>query len=203
MSTRSAARNNAELCDLVCRSHGITGTSATDAWTSRRRTPPLYPDAVTLEPGVSAVELLARIDSGPGCSVKDSFADLDLGAHGFEILFSAEWIRRSPQPPAEVAGSIRWASDSDHDGLVRLDGYAGTRVVAGARLNRSADVVGVSNVAGTGATLDDIWPGLLGAINTRFPELPIVGYESGDALDAALRHAFTPIGPLRVWIKPG
>ena len=45
----AAARNNAELCDLVSRAHGIDGAFASDAWTSPRRTPPFYPDAVTLE----------------------------------------------------------------------------------------------------------------------------------------------------------
>jgi hypothetical protein len=57
-----AARNNAELCDAVARSHGVVGVFATDAWTASARTPPRYPDAVTLRPGVDAVSLLARID---------------------------------------------------------------------------------------------------------------------------------------------
>jgi hypothetical protein len=176
---------------------------------------------VTLEPGVAATELLARIDRGPGCSIKDSFADLDLHEAGFEILFSAEWIHR----PAGVAPSIgrsapdsraerptdnlvRWRAGPDRDGIdgiVMLDGDAGNEVVAGAWLNLSTDVVGVSNVValGIGTTLDDIWAGLLTTIDERFPGLPIVGYESGAELDAALRHGFTPIGPLRVWLKPG
>jgi hypothetical protein len=200
---RAAARNNAELCDFVCRNHGIVGTFASDAWTSVQRTPPLYPDAVTLEPGVPASEVLGRIDTGPGCSVKDSFADLDLDTDGFEVLFTAEWIWRSPQPPTTVDKcEIRWTPAAVTADVVKLEGHAGGRLLASALLNRSATVVGVSNVVGTEATLDDIWPGLLGAIADAFPGLPIVGYESGDALDAVLRHGFTPVGPLRVWIKP-
>jgi hypothetical protein len=200
---RAAARNNAELCDFVCRSHGVVGTFASDAWTSALRTPPLYPDAVTLEPRVPASEVLARIDTGPGCSIKDSFADLDLHADGFEVLFTADWIWRSPKPPTAAAPSeIRWTSTDLEADVVRLEGHAGSRLVSGALLNRSATVVGVSNIVDTETTLDDIWPGLLGAVTDAFPGLPIVGYESGEALDAALHHGFAPVGPLRVWIKP-
>jgi hypothetical protein len=222
-----AARNNAELCDLVCITHGVTGAFATDAWTSSRRTPPRYPDAVTLEPGVSASSLLARIDRSPGCSVKDSFADLDLAEHGFEVLFSAEWICRPAPRAAESIGwapiaddaaladwAAAWADDDDapagffrpallqRDDVVLLGWYHDGTLVAGAMLNRSATVVGVSNVFATSRAPDDIWTGLLAAIPPRFPELPIVGYESGDALDVAREHGFTSLGPLRVWIKP-
>ncbi|GAB3936384.1 hypothetical protein GCM10027614_12800 [Micromonospora vulcania] len=58
-----------------------------------------YPDAVTLRPGVDVAALLRRIDAGPGASVKDSFADLDLADHGFRVLFDAEWIYRAPTDP--------------------------------------------------------------------------------------------------------
>ncbi|WP_431897298.1 hypothetical protein [Micromonospora haikouensis] len=96
-----AARDNADWCDLVGRAHGLAGARDTDAWSVPRRSPPWYPDAVTLRPGVDAARLLARIDAGPGASVKDSFADLDLAPHGFRVLFAAEWIHRPPAgPPA-------------------------------------------------------------------------------------------------------
>src|SRR4051812_21552215 len=44
----TAATNNAEWCDLVCRSHGAQTLFDDDAWTSETRTPAYYPDAVTL-----------------------------------------------------------------------------------------------------------------------------------------------------------
>jgi hypothetical protein len=28
----------------------------------------------------------------------------------------------------------------------------------------------------------------------------VVGYEQGDALAAAVRHGFEPVGPLRIWM---
>lgn len=230
MLIHDAARNNAELCDIVCRTHGVTGVFASDAWTSTRRTPPLYPDAVTLEPGVVATDLLVRVDTGPGCSVKDSFADLDLRADGFEVLFSAEWIHRPAQPTApdpaatvdwapivDDAGLGRWsaagAQDGDppdlfrpalvrHPDIVMLGGYVDDNLVAGALLNRSATVVGLSNVFPDPRTLADAWTGLLATIGEQFPGLPIVGYESEDSIDAARDHGFTSLGPLRIWIKP-
>ncbi|WP_312026902.1 hypothetical protein [Streptomyces sp. WAC 06725] len=126
---RAAARNNAEWCAAVCRAHGVNGEFGDDAWTSSRRTPPLYPDAVTLtdrlapptstepESGRSGTVrpgslspltgLLSRIDTvSPGCSVKDSFACLDLTPAGFEVLFEAQWIHRpAPAPTAQAPAS--------------------------------------------------------------------------------------------------
>ncbi|MEU6962461.1 hypothetical protein [Streptomyces chrestomyceticus] len=107
---RAAARNNAEWCDAVCRAHGLRGDFGDDAWASPRRTPPLYPDAVTLTERLgtsagagAAADLLARIDTAsPGCSVKDSFACLDLAPAGFEVLFEAQWIHRPAQAPTSV-----------------------------------------------------------------------------------------------------
>jgi hypothetical protein len=94
-----AARNNAEWCDIVCRSHGATTRFDADAWTSSRRTPPYYPDAVTLIPEPSVPDLLSRIDGSAGCSIKDSFAALDLSEHGFRLLFEAQWMVRTEPPP--------------------------------------------------------------------------------------------------------
>lgn len=62
-------------------------------------------------------------------------------------------------------------------------------------------MVGLSNLfAADEADTDTAWAGALNAIAARWPELPVVGYESGDDLDAAVRAGFTPIGPLRVWL---
>lgn len=86
----AAARENAEWCELPERADGF--------WFSRERTPPYYPDAVTLRPGVDVSEILAAIDTSPGCSIKDSFDDLE--APGFRRLFRAHWLvgRRESLP---------------------------------------------------------------------------------------------------------
>ncbi|MFE3655791.1 hypothetical protein [Streptomyces sp. NPDC059165] len=99
-----SARNNAEWCHAMCRAHGIPTAFQERAWTSERRTPPLYPDAVTLAPDATAHDVLSEIDrEAPGCSVKDSFGQLDLAADGFEVLFEARWIHRPASLVAPVA----------------------------------------------------------------------------------------------------
>lgn len=105
-----SARNNAEWCDVMCRAHGRPGVFGERAWTSERRTPPLYPDAVTLTPDATAGEVLDRIDrTTPGCTVKDSFGRLDLSAAGFDVLFEARWIHRPAVLAAPVApAGVTW-----------------------------------------------------------------------------------------------
>ena len=76
----AASRNNADGCHAFSRTHGIAGRFRADFWSSPVRTPPYYPDAVTLRPNIAVEHLLAGIDAGEGCSVKDRFACLDLGA---------------------------------------------------------------------------------------------------------------------------
>jgi hypothetical protein len=94
-----AARNNAEWCDLVCRGHGVTTQLDARLWVARHRSPPRYPDAVTLLPDVTVDEVLSRIDTRDGCSVKDSFAALDLRPAGFRVLFEMSGSPPPPDPP--------------------------------------------------------------------------------------------------------
>jgi hypothetical protein len=85
--------------------------------------------------------------------------------------------------------------------VVVLRGDLEGAIVAGAILNRSESLVGVSNLfAGTGDPVD-VWRGCVNEVAVRFPGLEIVGYESGASLDVALRAGFASIGPLRVWVK--
>lgn len=231
----AAARNNAEWCDAVCRAHGLPGEFGAGAWSSARRTPPLYPDAVTLTADAEARDVVFRIDvATPGCSVKDSFALLDLEPWGFEVLFEAQWIHR-PAGGAPEGGSTAvrweplggaaslpawetaWSGGDEPTGLFRpelladgedttfLAGYSSAgRIVAGAIASRSDAVLGISNLFAT----DDApggeeaaWAGCLTEAARLWPGLPVVGYESGESLEAAVRQGFAPAGPLRVWLR--
>ncbi|WP_344947824.1 hypothetical protein [Sphaerisporangium flaviroseum] len=232
---RAAARNNAEWCDEMCRAHGIQGTFAESFWSSPRRTPVLYPDAVTLTPAASPDDVLAAIDhASPEPSVKDSFDRLDLRDAGFHVLFEAQWILRPPGPGrsldelrAITGDPITWGpitTEADlrdwdrnchtgYDGVLfpaglltdpavtvlagRIDGD----IVCGSVLNTSGEVVGVSNIFASGCDEYAPWEGTVAMASTLFPDRPMVGYERPDDLAASLHQGFTPIGPLRIWLR--
>ncbi|WP_206787877.1 hypothetical protein [Amycolatopsis sp. MtRt-6] len=183
---RAAAAENAAWCALV--SGG--GNWGSRAWTSRFRTPEYYPDAVTLDPAATAADVLPYVDLSAGCSVKDSFATLDLP--GFAVLFEATWLACGPGVPQPG-----WRRVTGHafpvDARVAVLSRGENLVVA----HRGDDVVGLSNFAGP----DDGWPGAVAAVAAAFPGLPVVGYEHGEALRVALGHGAEPLGPLRVWVS--
>lgn len=176
---------NAQWCDLVC--PGVFGARA---WTSLARPPQYYPDAVTLTPDATAADVLPYVDGSPGCSVKDSFATLDLP--GFSVLFEATWIACGPGVPAPG-----WRRVDDHrfplDDSVAVLSDGPAEVVA----HRGDGVVGLSNFSGPARA----WPGAVAAVSAAFPGLPVAGYEHGDALEVALDHGATALGPLRVWVR--
>jgi hypothetical protein len=226
-----AARNNSEWCDVVCRAHGLPGVFDVEAWTNQRRTPPYYPDAVTLQRTPNVDRVLSRVDATSGCTIKDSFASVDLSARDFRVLFDAEWIFRPTQSPGDRRTSgTQWTRIADPDALIAwetawseagipvglfapailaddsvaiLGKYADDGIVAGVILNLANGVVGVSNAFASAGAGDVLWSECLDAVEAYFPSLPIVGYESGRALAAAHRHGFTSAGPLRVWINDG
>lgn len=214
---RAAARNNAEWCDLFCRTHGVEGRFAEGRWHSPVRTPPYYPDAVTLVPETTAGQALAGIDAGAGCSVKDSFAVLDLEPHGFRPLFRGEWlVAEPPRPEARwvvVAGALNewsaaWGDEDffrpallDLDDVAVLAAYEDDRIVAGAVANRSASVIGLSNVFHTGGDLASAWREAAATAAAIWPGLPAVAYDAGTSLEAAREAGFSSIGRLAVWIS--
>jgi hypothetical protein len=200
-----------------------------DAHRPERRTPPYDPDAVTLVANPRIPNLLSQLDNSAGCTIKDSYASLDLSEHGFRVLFDAQWIVRPPvlQSPAPSAGpqwevvldapslaawGEAWRGDNgpanlfrlellDHPSVVVLAARSLGRVVAGAIVNRSASVVGISNLfAGSGIT-STTWSRCIALVASLFPASTFVGYESGAELAAALLNDFEQVGPLRVWIR--
>jgi hypothetical protein len=224
---RAAARNNAAWCHAFSRTHGIAGRFQAAFWSSPVRTPAYYPDAVTLRSNFAVESLLFGIDADEGCSVKDSFARLDLGAAGFRPLFRAEWVARQPAEGRRAAGrgwsaltteaqlrewEASWGEVPGGSGFFRpallkdetiavLARYDGDRVAAGAIANRSANVIGLSNVFDTAGELDSAWAAGAAAAAMLWGDLPTVGYDAGDALHAAHDAGFESIGELVVWIN--
>jgi hypothetical protein len=49
--------------------------------------------------------------------------------------------------------------------------------------------------------LDQLWNDLGAFSAQEFPSCPMVGYERGDALNAAVAMGFKVLAPLRVWLQ--
>ncbi|HTI24124.1 MAG TPA: hypothetical protein VL652_24205 [Kutzneria sp.] len=222
----AAARNNAEWCALVCRSHGIPSSFGATVWRSAGRTPPYYPDVVTLRPDAALQDFLPGVGLR-GYSIKDSFADLDLAVHGFVELFAAQWIYR-PAGLRAPATSLRtqrvcagelgawqaaWHGGDDApdvfrpallgDSSVLVLGFRrGEELVGGVVLNRSVGVVGLSNLfAVDSRDVGEVWSSAIVAAGGYCPGLPVVGYEQREDVVEALASGFGVVGPLRVWVR--
>ncbi|MCT9935342.1 hypothetical protein N5079_34580 [Planotetraspora sp. A-T 1434] len=85
--------------------------------------------------------------------------------------------------------------------VVILAGRIDGDVVCGSVLNTGDQVVGVSNVFASGCDMDTAWAGTVANAAALFPGRPMVGYERSEDLRLARRHGFTPVGPLRVWLR--
>lgn len=228
----AAISNNAQWCDAVCRTHGVRGEFDGKAWASSYRTPRLYPDAVTLSAHVDPTMLLSRVDASAGCSIKDSYCDLDLRAFGFVELFTARWLSfEHSQPPDDAwseddsdwarittsADFVEWErgwrgtdgpSDVlrsrllEDDRVVVLGEWRSDTVVSGVVLFETDGVVGVTNLFGPVGGEAETWRNALRATYSMFPGHRVVGYEAGDSLVFALAAGATDLGPLRVWVRP-
>jgi hypothetical protein len=174
---------------------------------------------------------LSRIDTSVGCSIKDSFASLDLKPYGFRVLFDAQWITRTgnrsrhPEGANQCWGLVRdrddlaaweqaWRMDDgptdifraellDNDSVTILAARNADRIVAGAILNRNSMVVGISNFFTDSDVDSPSWSGCLTFAERLFPAARFVGYESDDGLATARSNGFDTAGPLRVWILEG
>jgi hypothetical protein len=203
---REAVRENASWCALVCDRHGTASTDDGRVWWSDGPPPPFHPDAMTLVPGTTADEVLARVGGRHPAGVKDSYAEIDLAATGFEVLFEASWIgldgpagaSRATVRPSQGAPAV--------PDVVVLDVLVGGAVVGRGTGHRNGGVVGLSNVevddADDAGLLGEVFAALVAGLRDRFGALPVVGYEHGTALDAAAAQGFTTLGPLRVWARP-
>jgi hypothetical protein len=204
--------------DDLCALHGTASVLADGLWSALGPPPPLHSAAVTVEQDVTAQRVLDRLADGPRGGVKDSFSTVDLGDAGWELLFEAMWLHLpAPDvPPAvppgwqevrDATGLQQWTSGHDTAEVLLpsllqsahfrvLAKVEGERIVAGAVARLGSGVVDLSNVHGDG--LD--WSELIDTVARTFPGRPLVGYEQGDDLAAALASGFAAVGPLRVWV---
>ena len=184
-------------------------------------------DALLHELADAIARVRATVDQ---LSIKDSFADVDLSPHGCRVLFDARWIARphTLAAPASSIPGVEWSIVRDAAGLgawkiawdreimkvdpifgpdlLRNDGVAFIAahrdgvIVAGAIANKTAGAVGLSNVFVRDSDPGNAWAGCVAQAMAWSPGMPIVGYQSGAQLAAALDLGFEPLGPLRIWI---
>jgi hypothetical protein len=233
----AAARNNAAWCDALARLHGAAGEFAAAAWINRRPAPRLYPNLVTLDgPHAArahraALNRLIQAPPAPGWAAKDSFAALDLGRLGFDLLFEAHWIHRPAGAVGETLGTLgagrvtsaallaaweqAWGT-GEADANARLFPPALLKepdhaviaarrdgaIIGGCIASRSEDVLGISNLFAPAADDGAVRGACLDAAARLAPTVPLVGYEHGDSLARMTELGFRAIGTLRVWQAP-
>lgn len=207
--------NNARWCDAVCRAHGNPGRFLLHSWVNAQPVPRFYPNVVTLQPGKvvlaeqrETIDILLKSNLPGRWSVKDSFRTLDLSREGFEVLLEARWIR-NVMPLADPSSDIVWQRETtgaaglpfDDPDFAMFTGRRGFRVVAGGMFYRAEGVVGLSNVVADAADARTVWRALALLAAQTFPRLPLVGYESGDELNAPRDAGFEVGDKLRIWVK--
>ena len=201
--------------------HGIHTRLEDGVWSSVGPPPPLHSAVVAVEPWVSVEQIERALEGRDSWGYKDSFATL-APSRPAELLFAATWIHREPAPVSDGRRRSRWRRLREPEELARWNAGHDTAEVllpgllerghfavlartdngeteAGAVARLGSGAVDLSNVhAREGATVD--WAELADVVGRLFPGRPIVGYEGGDDLEAALAGGFEPIGDLRVWV---
>ena len=86
-------------------------------------------------------------------------------------------------------------------GVHLLAGSRGDEIIAVAAAHLTGEVVGLSNVFSARLAAAELYPEVVAWTSRRFPERPLVGYEHGEDLRAALTAGFRAIGGLRVWAR--
>ncbi|OXM82863.1 hypothetical protein [Paenibacillus rigui] len=215
-----AVFNNIAWCGIVCRLHGLTPISGEGIWGLCSKAPEYYPDIITFRRQVTSDEVNDFIGNREVFGIKDSFANLDMLPFGFRVLFDAKWIYHPPV--VDLDDHLRgWIVVSTAEAFAQWTFASGLQKVlqpalleekdvkifmyeihgekSGFVANLSDHVVGISNVFSNENKM--IWPDIVRIVSAYFPGVPMVGYEKGEALAAALQSGWTTLGPLRVWIK--
>lgn len=199
--------------------HGIGSRLERGLWSSLAPAPPLHSDAAVVEPGVRAEQIAERLADRPRAAVKDSFSAIDLSSAGMSVLFAATWIHRRPADAGHTAwrqvrtvdGLAGWNAGWDTAGVLLpglleraqftvLERVEDGDVTGGAVARLGSGAVEVSNIHGLGGHAID-WLELATAVAAHFPGRPIVGFEHGADLEAALVGGFQPVGELRIWAR--
>lgn len=200
--------------------HGKAFAQRDDIWVSLVEPPPFHSSAMTLRPSLDPGVVAAVAARPHDHSVSDTFADVALDQHGYQVFFEATWVHASKRggritrPPGwtvvdSVAALDAWSIAHDYVGVLPagvlslpevdiLARYDDGQMSAGAVVHATDSTVGLSNVwALTDDELD--WAEVLAATWSLHPDADLVGYERGRDLTSALGAGFTGVGTHRVW----
>lgn len=217
----AAVGNNAAWCDLVCAALGIPGTFTTELYVNRNEVPRFYPNIITMSESAEESDVVSAIGDREHRSVKDSFGRLDLTTIGMTRLFEAKWLFAPTNPPkegvecrvvdgdaalhewltargaegADVLGAA-WSKRAD---LAFVSLVEGATVVGSGVLSQARGVVGLSNVVCCDGDPGRCWSSIAGASQSVFPDVAVVGYETGEDLSVAVSVGYKVLGPLTVW----
>ena len=224
------ARNNALWCDAVLTAAGATTDFHHGYWRASNEQVPLFPNIVTLTAEHSS-DLSAALSALPSkAAVKDSFNCLDLGASGFEKLFTGTWLFRSAETTRKPASPPDWqkaqTSEALQKWLAAWSKKESLHTLFPAKLLKSPDIDFVSilrdDAIQGGAVLNsgpahagkDVvgisnifhrksWLyGALHALMEPFPHRPVCTYETDTELLPVYRQiGFEDVGTLSIWIK--
>lgn len=206
----------------VFRLHGIATECADGLWRALTDPPRWHSAAKTLRRGVAAERVAQAVERFENCAVADSYADLDLAHHGFRPLFRASWVWRSAAKDwsgwpegwsvvTDEAALGEWNAGNDTADVLppavlenRRFTFLARRdrgeMLAGAVLHRVEGVVELSNTWTAGG-VDDMTAHLVECATQLHPGLPLVGYDSGNALELLLDAGFEALGPHVVWVR--
>jgi len=193
--------------------HGIATATDDGLWRALATPPPLHSAAKSLARGVREADVLAAVAQYEVCSVADSFGDLDLSGHGFDVLIDATWLLHDALDPAPMPAGWERVLDPSHlSAWVDLHGTPGVfpdavlehpAFAVLARRDGPGAVVHAAEVAVTVAhVFGDVpvaeWLLLAAALH---PGRPVVDYAAGSALEEALEAGFVALGPQIVWAR--
>jgi hypothetical protein len=218
---RAAVDASRQWYDDVFALHDIPVRVDDGLWSVLAPPPPWHSAAKTLEPGVETEQVIRAVAALDHCAVADSFGDLDLAQHGFEVLIEATWLHRPPddEPSPWPDGWSVVASADDLSEWVVAHEYAGVltpdvldhprfrvlecrrdeRLVGGAVTHDGDGALGLSN--GWGAAELAASTEVLAAVSALYPGRAMVDYAWGDERDAMVAAGFTPLGPQRIWAR--
>jgi hypothetical protein len=223
--TMLAIQNNAEWCLRIWKCHGLRTFQEENLWFCPDKVPDFYPNVVTMQQGeADIIRDITKVHAqcaSQGFSVKDSFAEVDLGKLELHRLFDGNWLYLSPENKKSAVTDLDWApvlSDAElsvweaqWDGREEgresiflpalltdpsVEFWAGRsegEIKAGFISNVTGPVVGISNTFG-------LYEECVTHAACQFSNFGIVTYEDIGSVPEATSTGFEVIGDLTVWV---